>query len=77
MPDRDPGTPWLDVPGAAVRALCSDATILREARAGRLRGFKIGGRKSWRFLAEDVDQWLMGSETPLEYLPRPRVARAR
>ena len=36
MPDRESGTPWLDVQGAAARAVCSDGTILREARAGRL-----------------------------------------
>ena len=36
MSDREFGTPWLDVRGAAARALCSDRTILREARAGRV-----------------------------------------
>ena len=43
MPDPDAGTPWLDVKGAAARALCSDGTILREARAGRLRGMVLRG----------------------------------
>ena len=42
---RDSSTPWLDVRAAAARALCSDGTVLREARAGRLRGYKIGGRR--------------------------------
>ena len=68
MSDRDSGTPWLDVQGAAARALCSDATILREARAGRLTGYKIGGRRCWRFLADDVDAWLKVG--PVKYAPR-------
>ena len=65
-----PASPWLDVPGAAARAICSDSTILREARAGRLKGYKIGGRRRWRFLADDVDRWLMGTAEPVEYVPR-------
>ena len=68
MADPAVGTPWLDVRGAAARALCSDATILREARAGRLRGYKLGGRRCWRFRAEDVDQWLMRQVEPVEYV---------
>ncbi len=76
MSDRDSGTPWLDVKGAAARALCSEATILREARAGRLCGYKIGGRRCWRFLAEDVDRWLMQKSEPVEYVP-PREVTAR
>ena len=70
MPDRDPSTPWHDVQGAAARAVCSGGTILREARAGRLRGYKIGGRRCWRFLAEDVDRWLMQQGEPVEHVPR-------
>ena len=77
MPDRDPTTPWLDVQGAAARALCSDGTILREARAGRLRGYKVGGRRCWRFLSEDVDRWLMQEAEPVGYVPRLHDVRAR
>ena len=68
---EQPYTPWLDVRGAAARAVCSDGTILREARAGRLRGFKIGGRRCWRFLTEDVDKWLMRRTDLSEYRLRP------
>ena len=67
--DRDCVTPWLDVQRAAAWALCSSGTILREARAGRLRGYKIGGRRCWRFLAEDVDRWLKQQADPIEYAP--------
>ena len=67
MPDSGTSTPWLTVQGAAARALCSEGTILREARAGRLRGFKIGGRRCWRFRQQDVDAWLMQSTEPVEY----------
>ena len=77
MPDRVSATPWLDVRGAAARALCSDGTILREARAGRLRGSKIGGRRCWRFRTEDVDRWLMEGAEPVEYVPRLHDVRTR
>lgn len=39
---------WLKVPGICERAQISTATALRELRAGRLRGVKVGGRRSWR-----------------------------
>ena len=75
MADRGPGTPWLDVRGAAEWALVSEATILREARVGRLRGYKVGNRKLWRFRREDVDGWLMRREEPVEFVPREVKAR--
>lgn len=53
-------SPWLKVDEAASRAQCSEATIRREVRAGRLRAVKVGGRRSLRFLAEWVDAWLQG-----------------
>lgn len=77
MPDRDPGSPWLTVRGAALRALCSEATVLREARKKRLRGFKIGGRRCWRFLKDDVDRWLMQRVEPVESVPHPHDTQAR
>lgn len=77
MPDRLSSTPWLDVQGAAARALCSDGTILREARAGRLRGYKLGGRRCWRFRAEDVDVWLTQKTELVEYMPHLRDVGAR
>ena len=75
MTNRDSSTPWLDARGAARRALVSEATILREARVRRLRGYKVGNRKLWRFKCEDVDEWLMGQEEPVEYVPREAKAR--
>jgi hypothetical protein len=60
---------WLDVRGAASRALVSPATILREARVGRLRGYKIGGRKIWRFLPADVDGWVTRTTIPTLVTP--------
>jgi excisionase family DNA binding protein len=56
VPDNQP---WLDVRAAASRAAVSTATILRELRTGRLRGYRVGGRKCWRVKPEDVDAWLM------------------
>jgi len=52
------GSPWLTVTEAAQRARCSAATLRREVRAKRLRSVKVGGRKSLRFRAEWIDEWL-------------------
>ena len=30
--------------------------------AGRLPGYKVGGRRVWRFRVEDVDAWLQQPE---------------
>lgn len=64
-------SPWLEPRGAAARASVSTATILRELRAGRLRGYRVGGRKCWRIKPEDVDSWLMQSMTPELAAQRP------
>ena len=42
---------WLTVHDAAIRARCGDKLIYREVAAGRLRGVKVGGRRSLRFRA--------------------------
>ena len=60
---------WLNAKGAATRASVSAATITREARAGRLRAAKVGGRKVWRFRPEWVDAWLDQASTPAEVAP--------
>lgn len=66
---------WLDVRGAASRVRVSDSTILRELRGGRLRGYRVGGRKCWRLRPEDVDSWLKESATPVLASPgRSRTA---
>src|SRR5690242_4689221 len=62
--------PWLDVAGAAVRALVSQPTILRAARRGQLKGYKIGGQRLWRFRPEDVDEWVTQGATPTAFVPR-------
>jgi excisionase family DNA binding protein len=59
-------TVWLDVRGAAARALVSPATILREARARRLSAYKVGaGKKLWRFRPADVDAWVTAATAPV------------
>lgn len=63
---------WLDATGAAARASVSTATVLRAARRGYLRAFKIGaGRKLWRFRPADIDEWIMAGATPDPFVPRP------
>jgi len=59
------GSPtWLRIADAAKRTQCGEATIRREVRAGRLRAVKVGGRRSLRFRAEWVDEWLQAASNP-------------
>jgi excisionase family DNA binding protein len=55
---------WLKIAEAAKWAQCGEATIRREVRAGRLRAVKVGGRRSLRFRADWVDDWLQAGSTP-------------
>lgn len=68
------GTPWLTLCEAADYCRCSTVTIGREARLGRLKGYKLGRRREWRFTSEDCDRWLKSSAEPQPYVPRA-VAR--
>jgi excisionase family DNA binding protein len=49
---------WLTRRDAASYARLSEATIGREARRGRLRCAKVGGRRALRFRREWIDEWL-------------------
>jgi excisionase family DNA binding protein len=49
---------WLTARQAAERAQVSESTLLRELRAGRCRGVKVGGRRTWRLRPAWVDEWL-------------------
>jgi excisionase family DNA binding protein len=42
----------------AERAQVSEATVRREAKAGRLKAVRVGGRRSWRLRPQWVDEWL-------------------
>jgi excisionase family DNA binding protein len=67
-------SPWLSAEASAVRADVSPAKVLRDARAGKLRGYRVGGGRLWRFRIEDVDAWISGaSPTPAGAHHRPRV----
>lgn len=59
-----PAPTWLKIADAAKRAQCGEATICREVRAGRLRAVKVGGRRSLRFRADWVDEWLQSGSAP-------------
>ena len=49
---------------AAAHARVSTVTLRREAKNGRLRAYKVGGRRLWRFKQQEVDQWLQNMEAP-------------
>ena len=53
-------TDWLTRKEAARHVKVSETTIARETKAGRLKGFRVGGRRSWRFRLQDVEAWLVG-----------------
>jgi excisionase family DNA binding protein len=54
-------SPWLRIDEATSRAQCGGKTIYAEVRAGRLSAVRVGGRRSLRFRAEWVDEWLQGA----------------
>jgi len=59
-------SPWLVAPEAASYARVSKKTVYREARLGRLRHARVGGRRELRFRREWIDAWLEQASTPIE-----------
>jgi len=59
-------TPWLTTHQAAKRAKVGPKTIYTAVAAGNLRAARIGGRRSLRFLAAWVDDWLEATAQPIE-----------
>lgn len=57
-------TPWLKIGEAAAYARVSEPTIRRETKAGRLKAYRVGGKKALRFRVEDVDAWLLSYLVP-------------
>jgi excisionase family DNA binding protein len=49
---------WLRTREAARRADCSEPTILRAARSGRLKSVRLNNNRSRRYRPEWVDAWL-------------------
>lgn len=61
-----PASPWLLATEAAEYIRASPKTVYREARAGRLRHARIGGRRELRFRREWLDDWLTATSKPIE-----------
>jgi excisionase family DNA binding protein len=53
-------SPWLTLDEAAAYTKLSPATITRARKCGALRGYKVQGKKLWRFHVADVDRWMTG-----------------
>ena len=53
-------SPWLTLIEAAGYTKLSTATITRARKSGALRGYKVQGKKLWRFNVADLDRWLQG-----------------
>ena len=63
---------WFTLREAAAHCRCSTVTLGREARLGRLRGYKLARRREWRFTAEDLDAWMRASAEPALFVPTHR-----
>lgn len=61
-----PSSPWLLASEAARYARLSERTLYREARLGRLRHARVGGRRELRFLRTWIDEWLTATSEPIE-----------
>jgi excisionase family DNA binding protein len=58
--------PWLDLKMGAALALVSVATLRREAKSGRLRVTKVGGRRHLRVRKSWIDAWLLAGTPQVE-----------
>jgi excisionase family DNA binding protein len=65
-PAVEASSPWLLASEAATYLRTSLKTIYREARAGRLRHARVGGRRELRFRKQWLDEFLDATATPLE-----------
>lgn len=68
---------WKTLQEAADYCRCSTVLIGREARVGRLRGYKLARRREWRFTQGDLDAWLMSSLEPQPFVLPAKSSRAR
>jgi excisionase family DNA binding protein len=59
----DTNTPWLTLNEAGAYTKLSTATITRARKGGALRGYKVQGKKLWRFHVADLDRWLQKGAT--------------
>jgi len=66
MEASTPPTPWRTSDEAAARGRVGIKVIYREAKAGRLRAARVGGRRELRFRDVWIDEWLEASATPVE-----------
>ncbi len=51
-------SPWLTLEEAAAYTKLSTASITRARKDRTLRGYRVQGKKLWRFNVADLDMWL-------------------
>lgn len=56
-------TVWMNLEKAAEYVCVSVPTLRREIKAGRLRAFRVGGRKAIRLRQADLDAWMLGQRS--------------
>ena len=59
-------SPWLTAVQAAAYAQVSRKTVYRAVEAASLRAARVGGRRSLRFKAAWIDEWLEANAAPVE-----------
>jgi excisionase family DNA binding protein len=64
MDQQQTPTPWRTVSEAAARAQTGTRLIYREAKAGRLKAARVGGRRELRFRDAWIDAWLESTAEP-------------
>jgi hypothetical protein len=68
-----PSSPWLTSSDAGRYLQRGRRFIIREIRAGRMRGATIGGRREVFTRTEWCDQWVLDHATPIELAARRRA----
>lgn len=58
---------WLTVTEAMQRLKCSRETLRRYIKEGRLRAYRLGGKRNLRFQAEDIEKLLQPMETKASF----------
>jgi excisionase family DNA binding protein len=72
-------TKYLSLKQVAAYVGCSTVTLAREIRAGRLKAYKLAGRRVWRLQMVDIDSWMAGAtveEPVLHVAPRGTSERS-
>jgi excisionase family DNA binding protein len=73
--ERDPNSPWYNLPDAATYAAGASSDTIGDAlRSGELRGYQAAAGGKWRIHRDDLDAWIRGEIAPVEV---PKITRRK